>query len=249
MGHQKEAIMDMTDQRVLVVGGSSGMGLATAKAAAREGARVTIASSNPRRVEAALRELPDGCAGEVLDVRDEAQVAAVLESVGRLDHLVFTAGDDFTRRPLRELPLADARASLDVRFWGSVTVIKHALDRLSSAGSISLTTGTVGQRPMPGTVLAAAGAGALEGLVRGLAVELAPVRVNAVRAGAFRTPLWDGVPEPQRHALFDRLARGTLVGAVGEPEQIALGHLCLMQNGYVTGTILGIDGGSLLAAG
>lgn len=240
--------MDMDGQHVVIVGGSSGMGLATAKAAAAAGARVTIASSRRDRLDAALAELPDRAAGAVLDVRNEAQVAAALDQAAEFDHLIFTAGDSFTPHPLAELEMADARAILDVRFWGAVTVIKHALPRLRPNGSIALTTGTVGQRPMPGAALAAAGAGAAEALVRGLAVELAPVRVNAVRAGAFRTPMWDRVPEPQRDAVFARLAQGTLVGAVGEPEQIALSHLYLMRNDYVTGTVLGVDGGSLLAA-
>ena len=112
-----------------------------------------------------------------------------------------------------------------------------------------MTTGTVGQRPVPGAALAAAGAGAAEGLVRGLAAELAPVRVNAVRAGAVRTPLWDTVPKPQREALFTRLAQRTLTGTVGEPEEIAAAHLYLMENRYVTGTVLTVDGGLLLAGG
>jgi NAD(P)-dependent dehydrogenase (short-subunit alcohol dehydrogenase family) len=234
-------------QKIVVIGGSSGMGLATARAAAFEGAEVTIASSRQKRVDAALSELPEGCAGVVVDVRDEANVAAVLERVGDLDHLVFTAGDSFTPRRLADLGLSDAHAVLDVRFWGAVTVIKHASPRIRPGGSIALTTGTIGQRPMPGAALAAAGAGAAEGLVRGLAVELAPVRVNAVRAGAFRTPLWDAVPEAQRDAVFTRLAQGTLTGTIGEPEQIATAHTYLMQNNYVTGTVLTVDGGLLLA--
>ncbi len=125
-------------------------------------------------------------------------------------------------------------------------MIKHAAPRIRPGGSIGLTTGTVGQRPVPGAALAAAGAGAAEGLVRGLAVELAPVRVNAVRAGAFRTPLWDGVPEPQREALLARLAQRTLTGTIGEPEQIAAAHIYLMHNQYVTGTVQTVDGGLLL---
>lgn len=241
--------MSMSGQRVIVVGGSSGMGLATARAAAREGAKVTIASSDRKRIDAALRELPDGCTGAIVDVRDESQVAAVFEQFQKVDHLVFTAGDDFTPRALTELDLRDARSAFDVRFWGAVSVIKHAIERMPASGSISLTTGTVGQRPMPGGALAAAGAGATEALVRGLAVELAPIRVNAVRAGAVRTAMWDRVPAPQRDAVFARLAERTLVGAVGEPEQIAMAHLFLMQNDYVTGTTLAVDGGSLLTAG
>jgi NAD(P)-dependent dehydrogenase (short-subunit alcohol dehydrogenase family) len=239
--------MTLTDQRVVVIGGSSGMGLATARAAAREGAAVTVVSSRVERVEAAVAELPVGCDGVVLDVRDEDAIGGLFEHVGELDHLVFTAGDSFTPRPLIEMGAAEARAVLDVRFWGAVGVIRSAASRIRTGGSIALTTGTVGQRPLPGAALAAAGAGAAEGLVRGLAAELAPVRVNAVRAGAVRTPLWDGVPEAQREAVLARLAQHTLLGTIGEPEEIALAHLYLMQNRYVTGTVLTVDGGLLLA--
>lgn len=241
--------MTLTDRRVIVIGGSSGMGLATARAAAAHGAEVTIASSSSERIEAALSELPPGSAGVTLDVRSETDVAALFERIGALDHVVFTAGDAFTPRPLADQAIHEARTTLDVRFWGAVTVAKYATPHLRPGGSIALTTGTVGQRPVPGAALAAAGAGAAEGLVRGLSVELAPIRVNAVRAGAFRTPLWDTMPEHQRAAVFDRLAQGTLLGAIGDPRQIALAHLYLMQNAYVTGTVLTVDGGLLLAAG
>jgi len=239
--------MTLTEQRIVIVGGSSGMGLATARAAAREGAVVTVVSSSPERVDAAVAELPAGCDGAVADVRDEDAVAELSERLGELDHLVFTAGDAFTPRPLTEMSSAEARAVLDVRFWGAVGVIRFAAPRIRTGGSIALTTGTVGQRPVPGAALAAAGAGATEGLVRGLAAELAPVRVNAVRAGSIRTPLWDWVPGPQREAVFARLAQRTLLGTIGEPEEIALAHIYLMQNHYVTGTVLTVDGGLLLA--
>jgi len=239
--------MTLEQQRVIVIGGTSGMGLATALAASGAGAVVTVVSSRPERVEAAVADLPGGCDGAVVDVRDDDAVAGLFERVGALDHLVFTAGDAFAPRPLGDLGPAEARAVLDVRFWGAVGAIRHAAPRLRAGGSIALTTGTIGQRPVPGAALAAAGAGAAEGMARGLAVELAPVRVNVVRAGAFRTPLWDGVPEAQRDAVFVGLAQRTLVGRVGEPEEIAAAHLYLMENDYVTGTILTVDGGLVLA--
>ncbi|MBV8715546.1 MAG: SDR family oxidoreductase [Chloroflexi bacterium] len=239
--------MTLAQQHIVVIGGSSGMGLATARAAAHAGAVVTVASSSRARVDAALADLPAGSDGAVLDVRDEAAVAALFKRMGELDHVVFTAGDAFTPHPLADLGLSDARAGFDVRFWGAVTVAKYAAPRMRPGGSIAFTTGTVGKRPMPGAWLAAAGAGAAEGLVRGLAVELAPLRVNAVRAGAVRTPMWDAVPEPRREALFAGLAQRTLTGTMGEAEQIALAHLYLMQNRYVTGTVLTVDGGLLLA--
>ncbi|MFC1437003.1 SDR family oxidoreductase [Streptacidiphilus sp. N1-10] len=238
--------MALTGQRIVVIGGSSGMGLATAHAAAGAGAVVTIASSSKERIDAALAELPDSCDGAALDVRDEAAVADLFARVGALDHVVFTAGDQPDRRALGELPLDQARRTFDVRFWGAVAVAKHAAPRIRPGGSITLTSGTVGVRPVPGAALASAGSAATEGLARGLAVDLAPVRVNAVRSGAVRTPLWDAVPEPQRAAVFDSLARRALTGAIGEPQQIAAAHLYLMENQFVTGTVLTVDGGSLL---
>ena len=130
--------MTLNEQRIVVIGGSSGMGLATAQAAARDGAAVTVVSSRPERVDAALAELPDGCDGAVLDVRDEHAVAALFDRVGELDHLVFTAGDAFTPRRLTEMSSAEARAVLDVRFWGAVEVIRSAAPRIRMGGSIAL---------------------------------------------------------------------------------------------------------------
>ena len=238
--------MALTGQRIVVIGGSSGMGLATAHAAAAAGAVVTIASSSQERIDAALAELPDSCDGAALDVRDEAAVAGLFARAGELDHVVFTAGDQPDRRALKELPLEQARHTFDVRFWGAVAVAKHAAPRIRPGGSITFTSGTVGVRPVPGAALACAGSAATEGLTRGLAVDLAPVRVNAVRSGAVRTPLWDAVPEPQRAAIFDNFAGRALTGAIGEPRQIAAAHLYLMDNQFVTGTVLTVDGGLIL---
>lgn len=238
--------MALTGQRIVVIGGSSGMGLAAARAAAEAGAVVTIASRSKERVDAALGRLPDSCDGAALDVRDEAAVAELFGRAGAIDHVVFTAGDQPDRRPLAELPLDGARGTFDVRLWGAVAVAKHAAPRIRPGGSITLTSGTVGVRPVPGAALACAGAAATEGLARGLAVDLAPVRVNAVRAGAVRTPLWDAVPEPQRAAVFGAFARRALTGTVGEPEQIAAAHVYLMENRFVTGTVLTVDGGLIL---
>ncbi|MEY9835828.1 SDR family oxidoreductase [Streptacidiphilus sp. EB103A] len=238
--------MALTGQRIVIIGGSSGMGLATARAAAEAGAVVTIASSRKERIDAALAELPASCDGAALDVRDEAAVADLFARVGELDHVLFTAGDQPDLRALAELPLDQARRTFDVRFWGAIAVAKHAAPRIRPGGSITLTSGTVGVRPVPGAALASAGSAATEGLTRGLALDLAPVRVNAVRCGAVRTPLWDAVPEPRRAALFDSLARRALTGAIGEPRQIAAANLYLMKNRFVTGTVLTVDGGLIL---
>ena len=240
--------MTLSGQRVVVIGGSSGMGLATARAAAQAGASVTIASSNKERLDAALAELPEGSDGRVVDTRSEDDLAALFEYVGRLDHLVYTAGDAVAPLPIAQVAMEEARQRLDVRFWGTVAAVKHAAARMSPGGSISVTSGTVGVRPVPGFALGAAGVGAIEGLARGLAVELAPIRVNVVRAGAIRTPMWDAIPDEQRQGMFVTMAERTLVGTIGEAEQIAATHVYLMENGFVTGTVITVDGGSLLAA-
>lgn len=239
--------MALSGQRIVIIGGSSGMGLATARAAVAAGAVVTIASSDEGRLEAALAELPDTCDGAVANTRNEADIAALFARVGELDHLVYTAGDAVRPQPLADLPLDAARELLEVRFWGSISAVKHAARHIRPGGSIVLTSGTVAVRPAPGTALASASAAATEGLTRGLAAELAPIRVNVVRAGAVRTPLWDPVPEPQRAALFATLADRTLTKTVGEPDQIAAAHLYLMENRFVTGTVLTVDGGAILS--
>jgi NAD(P)-dependent dehydrogenase (short-subunit alcohol dehydrogenase family) len=241
--------MSLVDQRIVIIGGSSGMGLATARATAAAGAAVTIASGSQQRLEAALSSLaglPGSCDGAVADARSEADVAALFDRVGELDHLVYTAADPQTPRPLKDLSLEEARQVSDVRFWGAVAAVKHAASRIRPGGSIVLTSGTIGVRPVPGAALAASGAAAVEGLARGLAVELAPVRVNAVRPGVIRTPMWDRIPEPQRDAVLATLAERTLTKTVGAPDQIAAAHLYLMENRFVTGTVLTVDGGSVL---
>ncbi|HEY1702339.1 MAG TPA: SDR family oxidoreductase [Trebonia sp.] len=239
--------MGLDGKNIVIIGGSSGMGLATAVAAAAAGAAVTIASSDKSRLDTALAALPADCTGAVIDTRSEASVAEALARIGELDHLVYTAGDTVTPRPLTEVTLEEARRLLDVRFWGAVAAVKHAAPRIRPGGSIVLTSGTIAVRPSPGAALAAGSAAAIEGLTRGLAVELAPVRVNAVRPGAIRTPLWDPVPQERRTALFAALAERTLAKTVGEPDQIAAAHLYLMDNRFVTGTVLTVDGGAVLA--
>src|ERR1700754_4897313 len=239
--------MDLSGWHIVVIGGSSGMGLDAARAAAAAGEGVTIASSGQGRLKAALAELPDTCDGAVVDTRDEAGVAALFARVGELDHVVYTAGDAVRPQPLADLPLDAARELFEVRFWGAVAAVKHAAQRVRPGGSIVLTSGTVAVRPAPGAALAAGAAAAIEGLTRGLAAERAPIRGNAVRPGAVRTPRWDPVPQPQRAALFAALADQTLTKSIGEADQIAAAHLYLMDNPFVTGTVLTVDGGATLA--
>lgn len=232
--------------RVVVLGGTAGLGLATARAAAEAGARVVVASSSKARVERALTALPAGTEGHAVDLTDEQAVEALFAQVGELDHLVYTAGDPLTLGELGALDVDRARRALDVRVWGALAAAKHARAHLRPGGSITLTTGAAGRRPLPGWAVAASVCGAIESLTRALAVELAPIRVNAVMAGMVRTELWAPIAGPDPAALYEQTGQGLPVGRVGEPEDIAATYLYLMRNGFSTGAVVQIDGGHTL---
>lgn len=238
--------MSLSGQSVVVIGGSSGIGFAVAKGALADGAAVTIGSSNPQNVEAAVDRLGAGSAGHAVDVKTETDVASFFEKVGRLDHLVFTAGDWGGRgaRAITDTNFGDAHKLFDVRFWGALTAIKYATPRMPQNGSITLTNGMIAHRPRKGTPISTAMAGALEHLTRGLAVDLAPIRVNAVCPAAIRTDVWNSVPEADREARFAEMTRRQPVARIGEPAEVAEAYLYLMRGGYTTGQVLLVDGGT-----
>ena len=239
--------MSIDGKRVVVIGGSSGIGFATAKAAAANGARVLIASRDHDRLEAARASLGGSVEALVLDVTDPLAVSSFFERAGAVDHLVSTTVSRATG-PLLELDLDAGRHAFETKLWGPLNVIRAALPLLGWESSITLTSGTAAWSPMPGGSVTAAVNGAVASLVRTLAVELAPIRVNAVSPGVVRTPTWDPVPEEQRRAMFERIASKLPVGRVGEPEDIAQAYVYLMENGFSTGTVVHVDGGHLLVA-
>jgi len=222
--------------KLVSIGGSSGIGLATARLAVQAGWDVIVASREPRRadVDAELVEL---------DVTDGAAVRAFFGSLGPIDHLVSStvarAGG-----LAKELDLDAARLAFETKLWGPLAAIQAADVR----GSIVLLSGVAASTPMPGASSTAAVNGAVEALVRTLAVELAPVRVNAVSPGVIDTPTWAGMPADQREALFTRLAGVLPAGRIGGPEDVADGIWHLLTNQFVTGTVLHVDGGHRLAA-
>jgi len=233
--------MALNGKRVVVIGGASGIGFAVAEMARNRGAEVVIASSQPANVEAAVARLATGASGAPVDVNDEAAVAGFFERLGSFDHLAYTAGDwgGSMFMSARNLDVSEAERGLGVRFWGALRAIKHACPSIASDGSITLTGGLLAHRPMKGAAVTTAFAGAIEHLVAGLAVDLSPVRVNAVAPGMILTERSKGMPEPMVRAFTDRLPlpRG------GEPAEAAEAYLYLMQAGYTTGQVLMVDGG------
>jgi NAD(P)-dependent dehydrogenase (short-subunit alcohol dehydrogenase family) len=236
--------MGLRQKRVVVIGGTSGIGLAVAQAALAEGASVLVGSSSADKV-GAVKDRLAGAEASVVDVKNEASVEAFFEHAGAFDHLVFTAGD-WARSgagPIQGLEIAGAASQFAVRFWGAVTAIKHATKRIREAGSITLTNGMIAHRPRKGAAISTAMAGAIEHLTLALALELAPIRVNAVCPGAIRTDVWNVIPADQREERFKRMTERLPVKRIGEPNEVAEAYLYLMRGGYTTGQVLRVDGG------
>ncbi|ACB63880.1 short-chain dehydrogenase/reductase SDR [Burkholderia ambifaria MC40-6] len=230
-------------KKVLVVGGSSGIGAAAAKAFAQRGAVVTIASRDPARAGADVA--PDGhVRTEALDITDTAAVDAFCARVGQFDHVVISAAKTATG-PLRALPLADAQAAMDSKFWGAYRIAR-SID-IAPGGSLTFVSGYLSVRPSTSSVLQGAINAALEALARGLALELAPVRVNTVSPGLIATPLWDKLAPDVRDAMYAGAAQRLPARRVGQPEDVANAIVYLATTPYATGSTVLIDGGGAIA--
>lgn len=233
-------------KEVVLLGGTSGFGLETAMAAADEGASVVVVSSSQQKVDKALTVLPEGSKGFIADLGDEKQVEQLFKKIGEFDHLVFTAGDRLTFSELSELSIDDAKQSINLRFWGAIIAVKHGAPKIRKGGSITLTTGALGRRPRKGALVIAGMASAIDGLTRALAIELAPIRVNAVCAGTVKTNLLADMPEVEREAFFSRVGSQLLTGRIGNVKDLAEAYIYLMRGSFTTGQIIVVDGGSLL---
>jgi NAD(P)-dependent dehydrogenase (short-subunit alcohol dehydrogenase family) len=235
----------LQDATVVVIGGSSGIGLATAKLASAAGAKVTIAGRDEARLAAALDALPDDARGVALDVADESAVRELFDSFDHVDHVATLAGTHVSGA-LADLDTEELHGPVDNRFWGPLYVGKHAAPKMTT-GSITLCTGAGVARPRAGNAIVTAAAGGSEFLARAMAVELAPVRVNVVRPGIVDTPLLDRLAPGDPQRVREAMAKRVPLGRIAQPDEIADAIVFLMSNQYVTGATLTVDGGVSLA--
>lgn len=236
----------LQNKRIIILGGSAGLGFATAKAAAEEGAQVVIVSGNQQRVDQALTELPADSIGFAIDLSKEENIKNFFETIGQFDHLVYTAAENLSLNNIYETDLEKARAFFNIRYWGAFAAVKYGAPHINAGGSISLTSGIASVRPGAGWSVASSICGAMEGFVRAMAVELAPIRVNSVMPGVVKTNLWDSMSNQDRESLYKNTRDAMLVKRVGESEDIALAFLYLMKQHFGTGQNLIIDGGAVL---
>lgn len=229
---------DLNQQRVLIVGGASGIGLAVARLAQGAGAHTIIASRRAPERERTLcdeldRRLLQTCA---LDITSDESCVRLFQSIGSIDHLVMAVRPDISPAPFQATDIDEAKQAFETKFWGAYRLIRHARDHLRGDGSIILTSGIAGEKIYPEASTMALINSATETLCRTLAVELAPVRVNAVSPG-FVEPK----PEPVRKAATHFPAR-----RLASMDEVASAYRWLMESRYVTGSVIVIDGGARL---
>jgi len=234
----------LDNQRILVIGGSSGIGLAIANATADRRASVTIASRNQARLTAVATKLSGVVDTAVVDTGDNGLLERFFGQQKAWDHVVVSAAQTKVGS-VRSLSLTDAKAAMESKFWGAYRVARAM--RVNDGGSLTLVSGFLSERPSATAVLQGAINAALNSLARGLALELAPVRVNAVSPGMIETPIWDDLPPEKRRGMFETTAAHLPVRKIGQPEDIANAVLFLMTTTYATGSTVRVDGGGVIA--
>ena len=234
--------MLLKGKKVVVVGGSSGIGLATAEMVQREGADVIVASRNVTRLDAAAERL--NAVAIPADVTSDDSVIDLFRRCGPVDHVVVTAAQLRTG-PFKTVAMEDVRATMESKFWGAWRVARAA--DIRPGGSLTLVSGFLSVRPRPNSAIVGSANGALESLARALALELAPVRVNAVSPGVIDTPIRAAMPEEARREMLAKAAASLPVKRVGQGEDIARQIMAFMANGFATGSIVYIDGGALVS--
>lgn len=242
----ENTVNNLKGKRVIILGGSTGIGFSTAQLAAQEGAEVVIVSSNQQRIDSALTRLPANATGYAVDLSIHQNISDFFDSIGEFDHLVYTAGENLKLNIIEETDIAQAQQFFNIRYWSAFAAVKYGAKHINAGGSITLTSGNAGARPSASWGVASSICGCTEGFMRAMAVELAPVRVNCVTPGVVKTNLWGGIPEADREALYANMSKSLLVGRVGEADDIALTYVYLMKQQYGTGQSLIVDGGGVL---
>ncbi len=235
--------MELKGKKAVVLGGSSGIGLATTNQLAGEGARVVAASRNPQRAKDSVAE---GVELRAIDVRDRAALAALFTDEAPFDILVNAAtGGVRARGPFLEMDLDGYQASFD-KLWGYTNSVRLAAEHMDERGTIVLVSGTPARRAKPGQVSLASVGGAVEAFVRAVAPEIAPRRINVVSPGIIDTPMFGEDVEKRKEMLAGPTA-DHVIPRPGTADEVASGILFLIKNDFVTGTTVDVDGGWLLS--
>lgn len=239
----------MKKGKTIIIGGTSGMGLATAKKFSNEGFEVIIGGRDHKKLNEALNMLGNSVQGFTVDASSDEQLRAFYGKIEKFDNLILSlsgakGGGDFSALDLNEV-----RQGFEAKFWPQLQAVQLALPFLAPEGSITFVTAVSAQAANPGTSGLAAINGAIERMIPVLAVELAPLRVNGISPGVVDTPWWNWMPLEHRQAAFELFAKAALVGRIGKPEDLANAIYAIATNGFITGQIQIVDGGLIFKGG
>jgi len=226
----------MKGKKVLVVGGRSGIGLAVAKEAQKAGAQIIVASRSAEKQKNRLKKILAGCECYALDVTQSEEIVSLFKTIGKIDHLVITMKSKVEMAPFTKLAIENVQSAFDAKFWGQYRLTKIAALYIKKGGSMTFSSGITSQRPYPGLSTMSIINGATESFCKALALELAPIRINAVSPGFAET---DNVKINAMKMHFPLKKLGTT-------SSIAHSYIFLMQDNYITGTVLISDGGATL---
>jgi NAD(P)-dependent dehydrogenase (short-subunit alcohol dehydrogenase family) len=236
---------ELENARVVIIGGGSGIGMAVAQKAIGAGATVVIGGRNENRLAQATGSLGPAASYRQVDTADKSSIRSFFAGIGRFQHL-FTPAATYALGPIDEIDDETAESPFRSKFWGQYWAVRDALPHIDEAGSITLMAGAAGARPLKGASAYAACNSAIEGLGRALAVEIAPIRVNTISPGTIDGHLWGQRPEAEREAAFSHYAQIALAGRPGTEDEVAQAVLFLMENRFMTGSVLYPDGGYTL---
>jgi NAD(P)-dependent dehydrogenase (short-subunit alcohol dehydrogenase family) len=229
---------------VLVIGRGSGIARAIVESATAAGAAVVVAGRDRAALADAYRD-NENVRAETVDVTDESSIAALAGRLGAVDHVVSTASAR-ARGLVADLDRESLRSSFDTKVIGPIMLAKHLTPTVRPGGSFVLFSGVAAFKPAIGYLGVAATNGAVDYLVRSLALELAPLRVNAVSPGVIDTGAWDGLGNAGKKAYFEDIGARNPAGRIGTVEDVAHGVMFAMTNTFMTGMTLRIDGGEPL---
>ncbi|CAE6447973.1 unnamed protein product [Rhizoctonia solani] len=246
-------------KKVLVIGGSSGIGRSVAAASLSNGGSVVISSSSQQKVDAAVEKLKQGAQGvadvtvkgRAFDLKDSQALKGFLTEEGPFDHLAITAGSLPGRLQFPEEDVGEGyKSEFDLRYWAIITAGQHIYKNklINPGGSIILTIGVSQYQPPPGWGLLSGITGALEASTRGLAVDLKPIRINTIAPGLVDTELLDSLPPEAKAGMIDSYNKQLPVGHVGTPDELAEAYIFAMKCTYLTGQVILVDGGQVLGS-
>lgn len=238
-------MFDLTHKKVIVIGGSSGLGLAIAKTSASLGAHVTIASRNLDKLDQAKKTIGTDVTTQQLDISQPEQIKNFFQKASSFDHLI-TSSANVAWGPFTSLSFKDEQNSFNSKFWGQYYAAKFAAPKINHGGSIIFFSGAWSQRPIPGAAVVGSINGAIESLGKALAIELAPIRINVISPGIIDTPIFAAMTEQEKKGFFETVSKGLPVKKIGKAEDVALTAIYLMTNTYTTGSTLYVDGGETL---